>query len=77
MMITLMVAVDAYDPNRPKLGFKQRLHHFTWAWYTFPMSTGRSSPPNLCSTTSVPWSQGYRNGNLRHQPYSVYYHISS
>jgi len=32
--------VDIYDPNRPKLGFKQRLHHFTWAWYTLPMSTG-------------------------------------
>lgn len=33
-------AVDPYDPNRPKLGIKQRLHHFTWAWYTWPMSTG-------------------------------------
>ncbi|KAG6011296.1 hypothetical protein E4U54_008154 [Claviceps lovelessii] len=32
--------IDPYDPNRPKIGFKQRLHHFTWAWYTFPMSTG-------------------------------------
>lgn len=32
--------VDIYDPNRPKLPFRQRLHHFTWAWYTFPMSTG-------------------------------------
>lgn len=32
--------VDPYDPNRPKLNFKQRLHHFTWAWYTLPMSTG-------------------------------------
>ncbi|KIE01651.1 C4-dicarboxylate transporter/malic acid transport protein, partial [Metarhizium majus ARSEF 297] len=32
--------VDIFDPNRPKLGFKQRLHHFTWAWFTLPMSTG-------------------------------------
>ncbi len=32
--------VDPFDPNRPKLSFKQRLHHFTWAWYTWPMSTG-------------------------------------
>lgn len=30
------------DPNapRPKLGWKPRMHHFTWAWFTFPMSTG-------------------------------------
>ncbi|KAH6883972.1 C4-dicarboxylate transporter/malic acid transporter [Thelonectria olida] len=32
--------VDVFDPNRPKMALKQRLHHFTWAWYTFPMSTG-------------------------------------
>ncbi|KAG6364918.1 hypothetical protein INS49_006522 [Diaporthe citri] len=31
---------DIYDPNRPKLGLKQRLHHFTWAWWTLIMSTG-------------------------------------
>ncbi|KAL4731733.1 hypothetical protein ACLX1H_000715 [Fusarium chlamydosporum] len=33
-------ACDIYDPNRPKLKFRQRLKHFTWAWYTLPMSTG-------------------------------------
>ncbi|KAI5863321.1 voltage-dependent anion channel-domain-containing protein [Durotheca rogersii] len=32
--------IDIYDPNRPKLGIRQRLHHFTWAWFTLPMSTG-------------------------------------
>ncbi|KAK5996910.1 Malic acid transport protein [Cladobotryum mycophilum] len=32
--------VDIYDPNRPKLGLRDRLNHFTWAWYTLPMSTG-------------------------------------
>ncbi|KAG5929021.1 hypothetical protein E4U42_007448 [Claviceps africana] len=37
---TIHGGMDPYDPKRPKLGFKQRLHHFTWAWYTLPMSTG-------------------------------------
>lgn len=32
--------IDIFDPNRPKLPIRQRLHHFTWAWYTLPMSTG-------------------------------------
>jgi hypothetical protein len=32
--------IDINDPNRPKYGLKERLHHFTWAWYVFPMSTG-------------------------------------
>lgn len=32
--------VDINDPNRPKYGFKQRLHHFTWAWFTTSMSLG-------------------------------------
>ncbi|KAI1760668.1 voltage-dependent anion channel-domain-containing protein [Hypoxylon sp. FL1150] len=32
--------VDINDPNRPKLGIRQRMHHFTWAWFTLPMSTG-------------------------------------
>ena len=33
-------ATDMYDPNRPRLSMRQRIRHFTWAWYTFPMSTG-------------------------------------
>ncbi|KAK3951808.1 voltage-dependent anion channel-domain-containing protein [Pseudoneurospora amorphoporcata] len=31
---------DPYDPSRPKLSFRARLKHFTWAWYTLCMSTG-------------------------------------
>ncbi|TID00153.1 Malic acid transport protein [Colletotrichum higginsianum] len=32
--------VDINDPNRPRMAFKARLHHFTWAWFTLTMSTG-------------------------------------
>lgn len=32
--------IDPYDPSRPKLSLRNRLHHFTWAWYTLSMSTG-------------------------------------
>ncbi|KAH8898405.1 hypothetical protein GQ53DRAFT_636045 [Thozetella sp. PMI_491] len=32
--------VDINDPNRPKFPLRQRMHHFTWAWYTSTMSTG-------------------------------------
>ncbi|KAF3769686.1 hypothetical protein M406DRAFT_33332 [Cryphonectria parasitica EP155] len=32
--------ISAYDPKRPKLTLRQRLHHFTWAWWTMIMSTG-------------------------------------
>ncbi|PHH71076.1 hypothetical protein CDD80_5537 [Ophiocordyceps camponoti-rufipedis] len=32
--------VDPNDPDRPRLPLRQRLHHFTWAWYTLSMSTG-------------------------------------
>ncbi|KAF5005001.1 hypothetical protein FDECE_8526 [Fusarium decemcellulare] len=33
---------DSLDckPAHPKLSFRQRLHHFTWAWFTLPMSAG-------------------------------------
>ncbi|KAJ4414571.1 hypothetical protein N0V85_003091 [Neurospora sp. IMI 360204] len=31
---------DPYDPSRPKLHLRERLKHFTWAWYTLCMSTG-------------------------------------
>lgn len=33
-------AFDPFDPNRPKLTFRERLNHFTWAWWTLIMSTG-------------------------------------
>lgn len=32
--------LDIFDPSRPKFGLRKRLHHFTWAWFTLPMSTG-------------------------------------
>lgn len=32
--------IDIFDPKRPKLNLRERMHHFTWAWFTFPMSTG-------------------------------------
>jgi tellurite resistance protein TehA-like permease len=32
--------IDINDPNRPRLGIRDRLHHFTWAWFVLPMSTG-------------------------------------
>ncbi|KAI0480097.1 voltage-dependent anion channel [Xylariaceae sp. FL0804] len=31
---------DPHDPGRPRLSLHQRLHHFTWAWFALPMSTG-------------------------------------
>lgn len=31
---------NIYDPRRPKLSLKQRLNHFTMAWWTLIMSTG-------------------------------------
>lgn len=33
-------AFDPFAPDRPMLKFKQRLNHFTWAWWTLIMSTG-------------------------------------
>jgi C4-dicarboxylate transporter/malic acid transport protein len=31
------------SPTCPRLGIRERLAHFTWAWYTLTMSTGRLS----------------------------------
>ncbi|KAL7923754.1 voltage-dependent anion channel domain-containing protein [Trichoderma austrokoningii] len=31
---------DTHDPRTQKLSIRQRLQHFTWAWYTLPMSAG-------------------------------------
>ncbi|TGJ80645.1 hypothetical protein E0Z10_g8109 [Xylaria hypoxylon] len=56
--------VDIYDPNRPKLGFRQRIHHFTWAWFTWPMSTGGLS--------LLIYSQPYQFPGLRQIGFAVY-----
>jgi len=57
-------SIDIYDPNRLKIGFYDRMHHFTWAWFTLPMSTGGLSlcehlpliflciPTVMCTKTS-------------------------
>lgn len=31
---------DTYDGGKRKIPFRQRMKHFTWAWYTLTMSTG-------------------------------------
>ncbi|KAI1751663.1 voltage-dependent anion channel-domain-containing protein [Xylaria castorea] len=57
-------SIDIYDPNRPKLGFRQRIHHFTWAWFTFPMSTGGLS--------LLIYAQPYQFPGLRQIGFAVY-----
>ncbi|KAI0382420.1 voltage-dependent anion channel-domain-containing protein [Hypomontagnella monticulosa] len=32
--------INIFDPNRPKFKLSRRIAHFTWAWFTLPMSTG-------------------------------------
>ncbi|KAI0407696.1 voltage-dependent anion channel-domain-containing protein [Xylaria palmicola] len=56
--------IDIYDPNRPKLGLRQRIHHFTWAWFTWPMSTGGLS--------LLIYSQPYQFPGLRQIGFAVY-----
>lgn len=32
--------IDCTDPVLQKVSLRQRIHHFTWAWFTLPMSCG-------------------------------------
>ncbi|KAI0100184.1 voltage-dependent anion channel-domain-containing protein [Nemania sp. FL0031] len=57
-------SIDIYDPNRPKLGLRQRIHHFTWAWFTWPMSTGGLS--------LLIYAQPYQFPGLRQIGFAVY-----
>ncbi|KAI1259041.1 voltage-dependent anion channel-domain-containing protein [Xylariaceae sp. FL1019] len=56
--------IGIYDPTRPKLGLKQRLRHFTWAWFTWPMSTGGLS--------LLIYAQPYQFSGLRKIGFIVY-----
>ncbi|KAI0479668.1 voltage-dependent anion channel-domain-containing protein [Xylaria cf. heliscus] len=56
--------IDIYDPNRPKLGLRQRIHHFTWAWFTLPMSTG--------GLALLIYAQPYQFPGLRQIGFAVY-----
>ncbi|KAF6514698.1 hypothetical protein HZS61_005832 [Fusarium oxysporum f. sp. conglutinans] len=62
---------DIYDPNRPKLGLRQRMKHFTWAWYTLPMSTGGLSLLFFAQPNQFP---GLKTIGLviYHQPHNIY-----
>ncbi|KAJ8133176.1 hypothetical protein O1611_g440 [Lasiodiplodia mahajangana] len=56
--------IDIYDPSRPKIGLRQRIHHFTWAWFTWPMSTGGLS--------LLIYAQPYQFPGLRQIGFAVY-----
>ncbi|KAI1811662.1 C4-dicarboxylate transporter/malic acid transporter [Poronia punctata] len=58
------ISVDINDPNRPKIGLRERMHHFTWAWFTWPMSTGGLS--------LLIYAQPYQFPGLRQIGFAVY-----
>jgi C4-dicarboxylate transporter/malic acid transport protein len=45
---------DPKSGRRPQLSLRQRILHFTWAWYTLPMSTGGLSMLLYCQPHQFP-----------------------
>jgi len=59
-----MMQDDSCYTSRSKLRFKERLHHFTWAWFTLPMSTGGLS--------LLIFAQPHQFAGLRSIGFSIY-----